>query len=295
MDAKGAKALQQLLAQRSCLLTEVHLTEVHLRRSDVDDDECRALCEALELNTASQLQVLDLADNLIGQKEEVSEMREGYVTGGEALGAMLAASSTLTVLNLSWNSIRGTSAKALASALKANATLTVLNLSHNRLDEDGGVAIADALETNTSLTEVRMAHCFVGAKGAIVLSQALTETKYTTGRRRFRGERAWESRRRGSAASRPLATGRHAALDHRLRLRPNIRRVRRERPGRRVGPRDRRPLRVLRNALIAEARERVGRLYTCYREGERESSPTHARRGRTFSPEAVEGRARVRR
>ena len=59
-----------------------------------------------ELNTASQLQVLDLADNLIGQKEEVSEMREGYVTGGEALGAMLAASSTLTVLNLSWNSIR---------------------------------------------------------------------------------------------------------------------------------------------------------------------------------------------
>ena len=95
---------------------------------DVDDDECRALCEALELNTASQLQVLDLADNLIGQKEEVSEMREGYVTGGEALGAMLAASSTLTVLNLSWNSIRGTSAKALASAVKKNATLTLLNL-----------------------------------------------------------------------------------------------------------------------------------------------------------------------
>ena len=31
LDAKGAKALQQLLAQRSCLLTEVHL-----RRSDVD-------------------------------------------------------------------------------------------------------------------------------------------------------------------------------------------------------------------------------------------------------------------
>ena len=28
------------------------------------------LCEALELNTASQLQVLDLSDNLIGQKEE---------------------------------------------------------------------------------------------------------------------------------------------------------------------------------------------------------------------------------
>merc|ERR1719399_1213238 len=63
LDAKGAKALQQLLAQRSCLLTEVHL-----RRSDVDDDG-RALCEALELNTASKLAVLDLSDNLIGQKE----------------------------------------------------------------------------------------------------------------------------------------------------------------------------------------------------------------------------------
>ena len=50
------------------------------------------LCEALELNTASATQVLDLADSLIGQKEEVSEMREGVVTGGEALGAMLAAS-----------------------------------------------------------------------------------------------------------------------------------------------------------------------------------------------------------
>ena len=170
LDAKGAKALQQLLAQRSCLLTEVHL-----RRSDVDDDECRALCESLELNTASKLEVLDLSDNLIGQKEEVSEMRENYVTGGEAIGAMLSATSTLTVLDLSWNSIRGTSAKALASAVKANATLILLNLSHNRLDEDGGVAVADALEANTSLTEVRMAHCFIGAKGSIVLSQALTE------------------------------------------------------------------------------------------------------------------------
>ena len=170
LDAKGAKALQQLLAQRSCLLTEVHL-----RRSDVDDDECRALCESLELNTASKLEVLDLSDNLIGQKEEVNEFNPEFQTGGEALGAMLSATSTLTVLDLSWNSIRGTSAKALASAVKKNATLTLLNLSHNRLDEDGGVAIADALEANTSLIEVRMAHCFIGAKGSIVLSQALTE------------------------------------------------------------------------------------------------------------------------
>ena len=86
LDAKGAKALQQLLAQRSCLLTEVHL-----RRSDVDDDECRA-CESLELNTASKLEVLDLSDNLIGQKEEVNEFNPEFQTGGEALGAMLAAS-----------------------------------------------------------------------------------------------------------------------------------------------------------------------------------------------------------
>ena len=74
--------------------------------------------------------------------------------------------ATLTALDLSWNSIRGTSAKALASAVKKNAALTLLDLSHNRLDEDGGVAVADALEANTSLTEVRMAHCFVGGEGS---------------------------------------------------------------------------------------------------------------------------------
>ena len=56
------------------------------RSEDVGDDECRALCEALELNTASQLQVLDLADNLIGQKEEVNEFNPEFQAGGEALG-----------------------------------------------------------------------------------------------------------------------------------------------------------------------------------------------------------------
>lgn len=170
MDAKGALALQNLLKTKTC-----RLTKVMLRSSDVDDDECRALCEALEHNSSSRLEHLDLSRNLIGFSEERNVTKPDYITGGEALASVITATPSLTVLDLSWNSVRGASSEALASALRTNKTLILIDLSHNRLDELGGVAVAAALEANTSLEEVKLAHCAIGAKGAIVLGQALTE------------------------------------------------------------------------------------------------------------------------
>lgn len=53
------------------------------------------------------------------------------VIGGESVAAMLSVNSTLTSLNLGWNSIRMASAVVVANSLRSNHALLTLGLAHN--------------------------------------------------------------------------------------------------------------------------------------------------------------------
>ncbi|KAG0293601.1 hypothetical protein BGZ96_002555 [Linnemannia gamsii] len=66
--------------------------------------------------------------------------------------SIIVANSTLTTLDLSFNSIEDDGAKALAKALKTNSTLTTLELSDNMIGGNGAQALAEALKTNSTLT-----------------------------------------------------------------------------------------------------------------------------------------------
>ena len=63
------------------------------------------------------MRTLGLASNKIGNNEMLNSVQPDFKTGGEAVAEMLLINSTLTELDLSWNSIRLESAIALGTSL----------------------------------------------------------------------------------------------------------------------------------------------------------------------------------
>ena len=49
---------------------------------------------------------LSIAKNKIGEMEQLNVVMPDLITGGEALGSLLVGNSTLTELDLRWNSIQ---------------------------------------------------------------------------------------------------------------------------------------------------------------------------------------------
>lgn len=121
---RSSKKLLRYLIDPSCLLKSLTLA-----KADVDDEECRHIMEALEVNRS--VTELDVSNNLIGRSEQLNIVQPDLVTGGEATGAMLRVNTTLKTLNLRWNSLRAGSAMEIAQALADNSTLTHLDLSQN--------------------------------------------------------------------------------------------------------------------------------------------------------------------
>ena len=94
IDAGGAAALREFVSNGDC-----PLEELVLRHADIDDDDCRALCESLASNRESRLRTLDVGDNLVGLNEGRNLCVPDYVTGGEALASALGVNVSLTKLD----------------------------------------------------------------------------------------------------------------------------------------------------------------------------------------------------
>ncbi|KAF9551518.1 hypothetical protein EC957_008187 [Mortierella hygrophila] len=125
--------------------------------------------EALEDVLKKSRMSCELASKLIGEREF------------GILAEVLKTNSTLTTLNLKYNSIGSDGAKAMAEVLKTNSTLTTLDLSNNSIGDDGAKAMAEALKTNSTLTTLDLFNNSIGDDGAKAMAEALkTNSTLTT-------------------------------------------------------------------------------------------------------------------
>ena len=115
----------------------------------------------LALRVNTSLTFLDLRFNSIANE------------GAHSLSEALRLNTCLTLLNLSYNLIGDEGALSLSEALRENTSLTSLILSDNSIDDDGANSLSEALRVNTSLTSLDLCRNSIGDKGAISLSEAL--------------------------------------------------------------------------------------------------------------------------
>ena len=99
------------------------IREIHLIRTGIGFEDCKALCELLatskapEENTTTQLQILDLRSNPVGSE------------GAVAFASMLKKNQCLKELFLNDDSVGVEGALELIESLKHNTTLEKLMLS----------------------------------------------------------------------------------------------------------------------------------------------------------------------
>ena len=150
--------------------TRCNLKILNMEHADIDDLECGDLMEALHTNTS--LLTLDLKNNLIGEKEQLNVVMPEFDTGGEVIAEMLSVNTTLTELDVSWNSIRGDSALQVAECLESNPTIKVLILAHNAFGDEPSQKIGDVLASHQSLKHVDLSFNGVTPKAAMVIANA---------------------------------------------------------------------------------------------------------------------------
>jgi Ca2+-binding EF-hand superfamily protein len=150
VNSETAQALALYLHSDVC-----PLRRLTLKNADVDDNECALFVEALLGNTI--IRELNLSRNCIGKSENLNTVRPDLITGGEALGDLLAANSChLQHLDVSWNMIRMDGASALASSVAGNTFLTYLDVSYNALGKVAGEVLGCALMKNRALKTLHL-------------------------------------------------------------------------------------------------------------------------------------------
>ena len=131
-----------------------------MEKSDIDDHEAAAFMSAFEKNNT--VTELNLSRNRIGELEVLNFVQPDFITGGEAISAMLNVNLNLVKLNLSWNLLRLESASTLAESLLLNYNLLELNLSYNACGDHGAMAFGTSLQTNKSLRMLDLRYvCYV--------------------------------------------------------------------------------------------------------------------------------------
>ncbi|KJE91885.1 hypothetical protein CAOG_02949 [Capsaspora owczarzaki ATCC 30864] len=125
----------------------------------IDDEEAKAIAEALKVNTTLTAVCLD-ENQLDG-------------AGAQAIAEALKVNTTLKDLYLWANWIGDAGAQAIAEALKVNTNLRWLDLIDNQIGDAGAQAIALALKANTTLTEYTLDKNQIGDAGAQAIAEAL--------------------------------------------------------------------------------------------------------------------------
>lgn len=148
MGAESSRLREQAAAVRTA--THVDLT-LHL----ITDDALPCLCQAIA--GSRTLTRLTLSRNLIRDSGAqyialagTGAVRRSPVKQSVTRLVAVARSTTLQVLDLSWNAIGSPGAIALAEALTLNRSLRTLNLFGNRIGDDGAEVIERAIEASVS-------------------------------------------------------------------------------------------------------------------------------------------------
>ena len=123
------------------------LTNLHLSRSNIKDDEGAEVAKILYNNTT--LRKLELEGNMLGMK------------AAKEFGKALRVNKTLLFLDLESNQLVGDGDENLGlidliSALETNKSLISLNLGNNKLEQPVGVHIRSMLERNTTLIDLEI-------------------------------------------------------------------------------------------------------------------------------------------
>jgi len=148
------------------------LTSLRLGDNLLEDEGVTSICEAMQSNKETKLTVLDVSENQVGPK------------GGKSVAAMLAITTSLTLVDLSNNMLCGMywddvyeewtgtytaeGIKAIADALGVNTSLTSLDVSGVRYKphnlKGSGTVFGEALKSNKSMKELKMKYCELDAE-----------------------------------------------------------------------------------------------------------------------------------
>jgi hypothetical protein len=122
-----------------------------------DSEDSLTLSNALTCSDAHTS--LDLSSNNIGEE------------GGRSIANLIKNSSSLQILLLEYNNLRGASS-SIAESITVNNSLTFLSLRGNDLELPTLQKLAEALKLNFTLRKLDLSHCNIRSKGAQILAQA---------------------------------------------------------------------------------------------------------------------------
>ncbi|KAF9205875.1 hypothetical protein BGZ49_003392 [Haplosporangium sp. Z 27] len=174
IEHANMKIIHIVISMASIELCNMQPKKLHLRSLSVEATpqsmDSRAIKKLVAaIGTNTTLTTLNLRFNSIGNE------------GAIALSEALKTNTTLTNLYLSGSWIWKSGSIALSEALKTNASLTTLDLGDNSIGNSEAFALSEALKTNTTLTTLHLNGNSIGNEGAIALSEALaTNTTLTT-------------------------------------------------------------------------------------------------------------------
>ncbi|KAF5827747.1 flagellar associated protein [Dunaliella salina] len=164
LQAKGAKALANMLGQRGTILKCLNLSHMHL-----GDKDATPLLLSLENNTSLKtnncLQELILSWNKLRPK--------GVIAIAESLKPNMA----LQVLGLAWCGVQDAGALALGTTLKSNQGLVDVDLSGNGITSEGAIALAQGVAASQSLAAVLLDNNDIREDGGKAMLKAVQENK----------------------------------------------------------------------------------------------------------------------
>jgi hypothetical protein len=174
IDSESAAAIAAFLGQRKNL----SLTTFTLSAADINDVEAAMFVRSLCKQCRAPVTRLDLKHNLLGSQESINYVNPEFHTGPEAISDWLKqASCQLQYLDLSWNTIRMSSAVDLCDSLRVNCSLVRLELGYNGLGPVGGEALGAALHRNETLQILNIEANSISPRACFVICEALIINK----------------------------------------------------------------------------------------------------------------------
>ena len=152
---------ESVLNLASVLRVNTMLKVLNIGCCNIQSSDSVHLAKALEENTTTQLQTLQLWWNPVGSE------------GAVAFADMFATNKSLTRFNMFSCSIQGEGAVCLAKALEKNFTLREFDISDNPIGSEGAVAFASMLKKNQCLKILNLHDDSAGVEGALELIESL--------------------------------------------------------------------------------------------------------------------------
>eukprot|EP00941_MAST-03F_sp_MAST-3F-sp1_P004220 g4220.t1 len=189
--AKGAPEFAEL--QRSLLKAGkakagANKTVFTKREWRAQTDGVTALSEMLKFNTS--LVVFAFQNNNLARADRSAQLTD---RGLVDLMSGMERNQSITHLDISDNSLLGTSGKFIAKMLCINHVLTSLSLRKTQLYCEGVSSISEALAINSTLLKLDLGDNFIEERGAVALADALSSPQCRIEWLSLHGSRIWSN------------------------------------------------------------------------------------------------------